>query len=160
MSDEKQQAVFAAGCFWGVEARFSAIKGVLGTRVGYTGGRTAEPSYAQVCSGRTGHAEAVLVEFDPKQVTYDELLEVFFSCHDPTQRNRQGWDIGTQYRSAIFYQTPLQKEQAERQLAHVAQSLARPIATEITQATNFYEAEDYHQNYLAKKTGASRRKIF
>jgi peptide-methionine (S)-S-oxide reductase len=145
-------ATFAAGCFWGVEAAFRQVPGVTATRVGYTGGTTTNPTYKQVCTDRTGHAEAVEVSYDPARVSYDDLLRVFWETHDPTQRNRQGPDIGTQYRSAIFYHDPEQeaaarasKEQLERSGAY-----KRPIVTEIVPAQTFYQAEDYHQQYLEK----------
>ncbi len=152
-------ATFAAGCFWGVEAEFRQTPGVTGTRVGYTGGTTATPTYEQVCTGRTGHAEAVEVTYDLERVSYDDLLRVFWENHDPTQRNRQGPDVGTQYRSAIFYYDPAQeaaarasKERLERSGAH-----RRPIVTEIEPAPAFYEAEDYHQQYLEKRGLATCR---
>ena len=146
-------ATFAAGCFWGVEAAFRQVPGVTATRVGYTGGTTTNPTYKQVCTDRTGHAEAVEVSYDPERVSYDDLLCVFWENHDPTQRNRQGPDIGTQYRSAIFYHDAEQeaaarasKERLERSGAH-----KRPIVTEIVPAQTFYQAEDYHQQYLEKR---------
>src|SRR5256714_5114038 len=145
-------ATFAAGCFWGVEAAFRQVPGVTATRVGYTGGTITNPTYKQVCTDRTGHAEAVEVTYDPARVSYDDLLRVFWENHDPTQRNRQGPDVGTQYRSAIFYHDPEQEaaarasqEQLERSGAH-----KRPIVTEIVPAGTFYPAEDYHQQYLEK----------
>lgn len=150
---KKEKATFAAGCFWGVEATFRRMEGVLSTAVGYTGGSVENPTYQDVCSGTTGHAEAVEVIYDPSEITYDDLLAVFWECHDPTTLNRQGPDIGTQYRSAIFY------HDREQQAAAIAsketlQSSARyqqPIATEITPASPFYLAEDYHQQYLEKQ---------
>jgi len=152
-------ATFAAGCFWGVEAAFRETPGVTSTRVGYTGGATANPTYEQVCSDRTGHAEAVEVTYDPTRVSYDDLLRVFWENHDPTQRNRQGPDIGAQYRSAIFYHDEEQqaaartsKERLERSGAH-----RRPIVTELTPAPEFYPAEDYHQQYLEKRGLATCR---
>jgi peptide-methionine (S)-S-oxide reductase len=149
-----ERATFAAGCFWGVEASFREIEGVLDTAVGYAGGRTADPTYEQVCSGATGHAEAVEVWFDPGVVSYRELLSAFWSMHDPTTRDRQGWDLGNQYRSAIFFHDAEQEREAiasrdERQAAR-----SRPIVTEITAAPVFYEAEDYHQRYMEKHGGA------
>ncbi len=146
------QAIFAAGCFWGVEEAFRAVPGVLDVAVGYTGGITAGPSYEQVCSGKTGHTEAVEVTYDPRRVTYEQLLEVFWESHDPTTLNRQGPDIGTQYRSAIFPKTPEQEAAALRSKAEAQTRLQRPIVTEITPASAFYRAEDYHQNYFAKRT--------
>ena len=152
-------ATFAAGCFWGVEAAFRQVPGVTATRVGYTGGTTTNPTYKQVCTDRTGHAEAVEVSYDPARVSYDDLLRVFWETHDPTQRNRQGPDIGTQYRSAIFYHDAEQeaaarasKERLERSGVH-----KRPIVTEIVPAQTFYQAEDYHQQYLEKRGLATCR---
>jgi len=148
-----EKATFAAGCFWGVELAFQRIPGVKSTRVGYTGGTADQPTYEMVCTGRTGHAEAVLVEFDPKAVTYDTLLEVFWHKHDPTQLNRQGPDVGTQYRSAIFYHNEGQKEAAVRSRDALAQSgrFSRPVATGIVPAAAFFDAEEYHQRYLEKR---------
>jgi peptide-methionine (S)-S-oxide reductase len=150
-----KKATFAAGCFWGVEAAFRETPGVLGTTVGYTGGRTAHPTYEQVCSHTTGHAEAVEVEFDPAQISYDKLLDVFFSIHDPTQLNRQGPDIGDQYRTAIFVHDDEQAAEAAAAKDAHAKDFARPIVTEITPAPAFYPAEDYHQRYLEKRGMAS-----
>jgi peptide-methionine (S)-S-oxide reductase len=148
-----EKATFAAGCFWGVESTFRAVPGVLDVAVGYTGGKTANPTYEDVCSDDTGHAEAVEVDFDPRRVTYDQLLDVFWENHDPTQKNRQGPDVGTQYRSAIFYHSPAQKAAAEASKAKLDASgrYRRPIATEITAASTFYRAEEYHQRYLEKR---------
>lgn len=150
-------AYFAAGCFWGVEATFRQIPGVTGTAVGYMNGHTDHPTYRQVCSHTTGHAEAVKVEYDPEQVSYDDLLNVFWENHDPTQLNRQGPDIGDQYRSAIFFATPEQERAARASKERLAQSgrFRRPIVTEITPAATFWEAEDYHQQYLEKRGMAS-----
>ena len=150
-----ERATFAAGCFWGVEAAFRQVPGVLKTRVGYTGGTTPEPTYKLVCSGKTGHAEAVEVLYDPARVSYDDLLRVFWGEHDPTQKNRQGWDIGTQYRSAIFFHSPEQEAAARASLAQEQNRYRRPIATEILPASGFFEAEDYHQQYLEKRGQAS-----
>ena len=150
-----KKATFAAGCFWGVEAAFRETPGVLNTTVGYTGGRTKNPLYEQVCSHTTGHAEAVEVEFDPDQISYDKLLDLFFSIHDPTQKNRQGPDIGDQYRTAIFVQDDEQAKEAQASKEAHAKDFARPIVTEITPATTFYPAEDYHQRYLEKRGMAS-----
>jgi peptide-methionine (S)-S-oxide reductase len=144
-------ATFAAGCFWGVEAAFRRVEGVTRTEVGYTGGDVADPTYEDVCTGRTGHAEAVRVEFDEARVSYDRLLEVFWAIHDPTQLNRQGPDVGTQYRSAIFFADPGQETAARASLATVQARLDRPIATEVTPAAEFSRAEEYHQQYLAKR---------
>lgn len=146
-------ATFAAGCFWGVEETFRKIKGVLKTTVGYTGGHFKNPSYQDVCTDQTGHAEAIRLEFDPVQVSYNRLLEVFFAMHDPTTPNRQGWDVGTQYRSVIFYHNLTQKEKAiafKEKLEHETR-FKRPIVTEIVPASEFYPAEDYHQKYYEKK---------
>ena len=150
-----EKATFAAGCFWGVEAEFRRLEGVLGTTVGYTGGDVAEPSYELVCTDTTGHAEAVLVEYDPEAVSYDDLLKVFWEGHDPTQVNRQGPDVGRQYRSAIYFHTPEQEIAATRSRAEEQTRRPRPIATEITPAVAFYPAEDYHQRYLEKRGLAS-----
>ncbi len=146
-----EQATFGAGCFWGVEAAFRQVKGVLSTAVGYSGGHTSNPTYKDVCSGRTGHAEVVQVDFDPAQVSFDDLLNVFWENHDPTTMNRQGPDVGAQYRSAIFFHSPDQ-ETAARASKEKAQSRFRnKIVTEITAASEFYRAEDYHQQYLEKR---------
>jgi peptide-methionine (S)-S-oxide reductase len=147
------KATFAAGCFWGVEETFRQTPGVLDTTVGYTGGQTADPTYEQVCTDRTGHAEAVEVDYDPAKVTYGDLLKVFWDNHDPTTRNRQGPDVGTQYRSAIYYHSPEQKTEAEASRAALDASgrFRRPIVTEIVPAVTFYPAEEYHQQYLAKR---------
>jgi peptide-methionine (S)-S-oxide reductase len=149
----KETATFAAGCFWGVEAEFRRVKGVIGTAVGYTGGTTPDPTYRQVCSGKTGHAEAVEVTFDPTIITYEKLLDIFWQIHDPTELNRQGPDIGTNYRSAIFYHTPEQKAAAEASKARLSASgkyHGKKIATEIVPATEFWRAEEYHQQYFEK----------
>ena len=148
-----EQATFAAGCFWGVELAFQRVPGVKRTRVGYTGGHVDGPTYEMVCTGSTGHAEAVRVEYDPEQVSYEQLLEVFWNKHDPTQLNRQGPDIGTQYRSAIFYHNAAQKEAAEKSRDALKNSARynRPVVTEIVPAGPFYEAEEYHQRYLEKR---------
>ena len=150
-------ATFAAGCFWGVEATFRQIPGVTATRVGYTGGEMKNPSYKDVCTDRTGHAEAVEVDYDPAKVSYEDLLNVFWENHDPTQLNRQGPDFGTQYRSAIFYHSPEQEQAAKTSKESLAKSgrFNRPIATQIVPAVTFYEAEDYHQQYLEKRGLAS-----
>lgn len=150
---QTEQATFAAGCFWGVEQRFREVGGVVRTTVGYTGGQTENPTYQQVCSDRTGHAEAVRVEFNPQVVTYAQLLDVFWKTHDPTTPNRQGPDVGSQYRSAIFYHTAAQQAAALASLQAQAASrrFARPIVTEIVAAEPFYPAEEYHQQYLAKR---------
>jgi peptide-methionine (S)-S-oxide reductase len=151
------KAIFAAGCFWGVEATFRQIPGVTATRVGYTGGNTQNPTYKEVCTDRTGHAEAVKVTYDPSKVSYEKLLDVFWENHDPTQLNRQGPDWGTQYRSAIFFTSPEQQAAAQASKAALESShrFSRPIVTQIVPAATFYEAEDYHQQYLEKKGLAS-----
>jgi peptide-methionine (S)-S-oxide reductase len=155
MADEQNlaMATFAAGCFWGVESSFRQVEGVVDTMVGYTGGRKEHPTYEEVCSGTTGHAEAVQVTYDPALVTYEGLLSVFWSIHDPTQVNRQGPDIGTNYRSAIFYHTPAQKAAADESKERLKRSGKygnRPIATEIVPASTFWRAEEYHQRYFEK----------
>jgi peptide-methionine (S)-S-oxide reductase len=147
MSVEK--ATFAAGCFWGVEWVFRQVPGVFDAISGYTGGSTPNPTYRDVCSHTTGHAEAVEVTFDDEVVTFDQLLEVFWAMHDPTQVNRQGPDIGDQYRSAVFVHSPEQRTSAEASKARAQQRFSRPIATQIVDATTFYQAEDYHQRYYA-----------
>jgi len=148
-------ATFGAGCFWGVEAAFRQIDGVTKTRVGYTGGTLDNPTYEDVCSHRTGHAEVVEVTYDPERLSYDDLLEVFWRKHDPTQLDRQGWDIGDQYRSAIFVQDEEQRAAAEASKERAQGSYKRPIVTQITPAEAFYEAEDYHQQYLEKRGRSS-----
>jgi peptide-methionine (S)-S-oxide reductase len=145
-----ETATFAAGCFWGVEYVFERVPGVRSTSVGYIGGHTEHPTYRDVCSHGTGHAEALQVEFDPDVVTFDQLLEVFWAMHDPTQVNRQGPDVGDQYRSAIFTHSPEQLAAAEASRDRAQERFARPIATEITPGTTFYLAEDYHQRYYDK----------
>jgi peptide-methionine (S)-S-oxide reductase len=145
------KATFAAGCFWGVEDAFRQVEGVTKTRVGYTGGFTPAPTYEQVCTDRTGHAEAVEVTYDPDKVGYDELLEVFWKNHDPTQLNRQGPDHGTQYRSAIFVHDDEQRIAALASKARQQATLPRPIVTEIGDAPEFHEAEEYHQQYFEKR---------
>jgi peptide methionine sulfoxide reductase msrA/msrB len=147
------QAAFGAGCFWGVEAAFRAAPGVRGTAVGYQGGTLKNPGYEDVCSGRTGHAEVVRVEYDPEEISYDQLLEIFWAEHDPTTPNRQGPDVGTQYRSVIFYYTPAQKAAAEASKAKLEASgrFKRPIVTQSVAAPEFYRAEEYHQRYLEKR---------
>jgi peptide-methionine (S)-S-oxide reductase len=150
-----ERATFAAGCFWGVEAEFRKIEGVVATTVGYTGGTVANPSYELVCTDTTNHAEAVLVEYDPGQVSYEQLLEVFWTNHDPTQVDRQGPDVGRQYRSAVYFHGPEQEVAANRSKAEAQSRFPRPIATEIVPAAEFYPAEDYHQRYLEKRGMAS-----
>ncbi len=148
------QATFAAGCFWGVEATFRKIPGVRSTEVGYTGGATETPSYEEVCGGRTGHAEAVHLLFDPDQVTYEQLLDAFWAIHDPTTTNRQGPDVGSQYRSAIFFHDAGQEAaaRASKERLEAAGQWRDPIVTEIVPAGTFTRAEDYHQQYLDKRT--------
>ncbi len=147
-----EKAIFAGGCFWGIDKLFSEMDGVLSTRVGYTGGTLKNPSYEVVCTGRTGHAEAIEITFDPAKIGYDELVETFFRHHDPTTLNRQANDIGTQYRSAIFYHSPAQEASARRakELLESAKVFKNPIVTEIAPAGEFYAAEEYHQKYLKK----------
>ncbi len=152
MDNRVEKAIFAAGCFWGVQYYFDQVPGVVETRAGYTGGRTKNPTYEQVCGHTTGHAEAVEVAFDPKQVSYKVLVKHFFRMHDPTQLNRQGPDIGNQYRSAIFYTSAEQREVAEKVKQQAAAGFDKPIVTQIAQAAPFYPAEDYHQKY-AERTG-------
>lgn len=149
----REEAVFAAGCFWGVEADLRAVPGVLDARVGYTGGDVEQPTYEQVCGGKTGHAEGVKVVFDPEKVTYEALVRKFFELHDPTTPNRQGPDIGHQYRSAIFTLSPEQAETARRVRAELEAEgrFPSPIVTEIEPAGEFWEAEEYHQRYLEKR---------
>ena len=148
-----KKATFAAGCFWGIEAAFRRVKGVTSTSVGYMGGTLENPTYKDVCSNTTGHAEVVQVEYDPDQVSYNELLATFWAIHDPTTANRQGPDIGTQYRSAIFYHTPEQEAAAiaSKEALEASQRYNKPIVTEITPASEFYLAEEYHQQYLEKR---------
>jgi len=148
-----QTATFAAGCFWHVEEAFRRVPGVVSTEVGYTGGHTENPTYEEVCTDKTGHAEAVRMEFDPEKISYEQLLEIFWSIHDPTTLNRQGEDVGTQYRSAIFFHTPEQQALAEASKQRLAQSgrFKDPIVTEIVPAGPFYRAEEYHQRYLEKR---------
>ena len=148
-------ATFGAGCFWGVEADFRKIEGVTSTSVGYAGGHVANPTYEQVCTDRTGHAEVVQVEYDPDVVSYEQLLDLFWRAHDPTQLNRQGPDVGRQYRSVIFFHTPEQKAAAEASKEKIQVNHRRPVVTEVTPAPPFYEAEEYHQRYLEKKGLAS-----
>ena len=148
-----EKATFAAGCFWGVEATFRQVKGVRDVIVGYEGGTLPNPTYREVCSGETGHAEVVQVEFDPKQVSFDELLQVFWQNHDPTTLNRQGPDVGTQYRSAIFYHSDVQKKAAEisKEKMQTSGKFKKSIVTEIRPAEPFFRAEEYHQQYLKKR---------
>ncbi len=151
------KAMFGAGCFWGVEEEFRKVPGVLETAVGYAGGKTDNPTYEDVCSDETGHAEVVEVDYDPAKVSYDQLLEVFWNNHNPTTLNRQGPDVGTQYRSAIFFHTPEQQAAAKASKARLETSgrFQRPIVTEITPASRFWRAEEYHQRYFEKRGGGS-----
>jgi peptide-methionine (S)-S-oxide reductase len=151
-----KKATFGAGCFWGIEAAFRQVPGVVDVAVGYSGGRTENPTYRDVCTDRTGHAEVVEVDYDPEKVSYDQLLDVFWTIHDPTTMNRQGPDIGSQYRSAVFYHDEGQHAEAvaSRDRAQASGRFSRPIVTEITPASPFYRAEEYHQRYF-EKTGRS-----
>jgi methionine-S-sulfoxide reductase len=150
--EKLEKIMFAAGCFWGVEQTFRMLRGVVNTSVGYSGGHTKNPTYEDVCSHRTGHAEVVLVEFNPNSIKLEDLILIFFRCHDPTQLNRQGPDVGDQYRSAIFYFSEEQKKTAERikNELTVVKKFSKPIVTEISPAKEFYPAEDYHQQYVEK----------
>lgn len=151
-----QKASFAAGCFWGVERTFGAVKGVKSTKVGYMGGYTINPTYEQVCSDKTGHAEVVYIEYDPAELDYNELLRVFWDSHNPTTLNRQGLDIGSQYRSIIFYYSEEQKKLAEESLKLEEKRIGKKIVTAIEKAGKFYMAEDYHQKYLDKNSVLKR----
>ena len=151
----ERKATFGAGCFWGVEAAFRQLDGVTKTRVGYSGGHTQNPSYEDVCSHGTGHAEVVEVTYDEERLSYNDLLRVFWDKHDPTQFNRQGWDIGDQYRSAIFFHDEEQQETATRSKEQQQGRYKRPVVTQIEPAQTFYEAEDYHQQYLEKRGRSS-----
>jgi peptide-methionine (S)-S-oxide reductase len=150
---QTEKATFAAGCFWGIETEFRKVRGVLQTQVGYTGGKTKNPTYREVCENETGHAEAVEIIFDPKLVTFEQLLDVFWHVHDPTTKDRQGPDIGSQYRSAIFTHSKEQEEAAKRGKAALIKA-GRKIATEIVSAGVFYRAEEYHQRYHEKNGGS------
>jgi len=155
MEKDYEKATFAAGCFWGVEEDFRKTKGVDSTTVGYTGGHFKDPTYQDVCTGQTGHAEAVEVVFDPSVITYTELLDIFWAIHDPTTLNAQGPDIGSQYRSAVFFHSPEQQKAAEASKEKLEDSgrFMEPIVTEITEASEYYQAEEYHQQYLEKMGG-------
>jgi peptide-methionine (S)-S-oxide reductase len=148
-----EKATFAAGCFWGIEAAFRKVEGVESTLVGYTGGHVDDPSYEDVCSGTTGHAEAVQIEYDPSRVSYDQLLEIFWNIHDPTTPNRQGPDVGSQYRSAIFFHSPEQEAAAlaTKERLEGSHHFSHPIVTEIVPASEFYPAEEYHQCYYERR---------
>lgn len=151
-----EKATFGAGCFWGVEEAFRRVKGVKSTVVGYAGGETANPTYEEVCSDKTGHAEVVQLAFDPAEIAYDDLLAIFFQIHDPTTRNRQGPDVGSQYRSVIFYHSPSQEKSARayKEQLELSGRYAGPIVTEILPAGPFYKAEEYHQKYHEKHGGS------
>jgi peptide-methionine (S)-S-oxide reductase len=146
-----EKATFAAGCFWGVEATFRRLAGVKSTQVGYIGGRMPNPTYEDVCTDETGHAEAVEVTFDPQVISYHDLLEVFWANHDPTTKDRQGPDVGTQYRSVIFFDSPEQETEARASLEAAQKRFRRPIVTQILPAAEFWQAEEYHQQYLEKR---------
>ncbi len=150
-----ETATFGAGCFWCTEAIFQSLKGVSGVTSGYMGGHTNNPTYEQVCSGNTGHAEVIQVDFDPKVITYEELLLIFFKTHNPTTLNRQGNDIGTQYRSVVFFHSQEQKEKANKMIDELTRELVydSPIVTEVSPVSDFYKAEDYHQNYFNQNSG-------
>jgi peptide-methionine (S)-S-oxide reductase len=152
-----EKATFGAGCFWQVEVEYRNLPGVTDAAVGYMGGKLENPSYQDVCTDRTGHAEVVQVEFDPSEVPYERLVELFFELHDPTQVNRQGPDVGSQYRSVVFFHTPEQKTVAEAVRERAQARFKRPIATEIVPAATFWQAEDYHQRYLEKRGLATCR---
>jgi peptide-methionine (S)-S-oxide reductase len=151
----ERKATFGAGCFWGVEAAFRQIEGVTRTRAGYSGGTLDRPTYQDVCSHTTGHAEVVEVTYDPERVSYDDLLEVFWQKHDPTRPSRQGWDVGDQYRSVVFFHDQEQQEAARRSKAREQARVTAPIVTQVEPAETFYEAEDYHQQYLEKRGRSS-----
>lgn len=156
---DRERATFGAGCFWGVELAFQQLPGVLQTAVGYAGGTIADPTYEQVCTDQTGHAEVVEVTYDPRQLSYEQLLERFWQCHDPTTLNRQGPDVGRQYRSVIFYHSEAQRQAAEASKAQLdaGHRWPRPIVTQIQPAPTFYLAEEYHQQYLQKRGQAGCR---
>jgi methionine-S-sulfoxide reductase len=153
-NQKTKTAIFAAGCFWNVEEVFDKVEGVVDTEVGYTGGETENPTYAEVCGGNTGHAEAIRVTYDPDRVSYEDLLDTLFETHDPTTLDRQGPDVGRQYRGAIFYMDEEQKESAEKKKTELENSAKYkdPIVTEITPAKEFYRAEEYHQKYFSKQS--------
>lgn len=155
---DRAKATFGAGCFWGVEATFRRVPGVVETSVGYTGGTCENPTYEDVCSGTTGHAEAVEVIYDPERISYVDLLDVFWSCHNPTTRDRQGPDVGSQYRSVLFFHTPEQETvaRASKEQHQRARSDGRPVVTEIVPAATFYRAEAYHQQYFEKTSSPTR----
>ncbi|MCP5506051.1 MAG: peptide-methionine (S)-S-oxide reductase MsrA [Chlamydiales bacterium] len=145
-----EKATFAAGCFWGVQKKFDQVEGVVSSRVGYTGGAKENPKYKEVCTGTTGHAEAIEITFDPQKISYEQLLAIFWEIHDPTTPNRQGPDVGSQYRSAIFFHTPQQETLARQSKEKISEERNKRVVTEIVSASTFYEAEAYHQKYLSK----------
>ena len=151
-ANKTEQATLGGGCFWCVESAFLQVKGIESVKSGYTGGHTENPTYEQVCTGDTGHAEVAQLTYDPQQISYRQILEIFFTLHDPTQVNRQGNDVGTQYRTSIFYHNDAQKREAESIIAELAAdaAFAAPIVTEVTELGTFYPAEDYHENYYAR----------
>ena len=151
-ANKTEQATLGGGCFWCVESAFLQVKGIDSVKSGYTGGHTENPTYEQVCTGDTGHAEVAQLTYDPQQISYRQILEIFFTLHDPTQVNRQGNDVGTQYRTSIFYHDEAQKQEAESIIAELENdgAFADPIVTEVTELDTFYPAEDYHQNYYKK----------
>ena len=153
MDNTNQKAIFAAGCFWGIEAAFQKTSGVVSTRVGYIGGALQNPTYEQVCAGNSGHAEAVELIFDEKAVSYSALLDIFWRLHNPTQLNRQGPDVGSQYRSAVFYLDETQRLAAEESKTRERKNHQNPVVTEITAADEFWPAEDYHQSYIKRRRG-------
>jgi peptide-methionine (S)-S-oxide reductase len=157
MEDAMETAEFGAGCFWGVEVRFAQLPGVIETAVGYEGGQLDKPTYKDVCTDQTGHAEVVQVKFDPARVNYRQLLDLFFSLHDPTQLNRQGPDWGTQYRSVVFFHSPEQEAAAKETIERLTREkiFSRPIVTQVVPAQTFWRAEEYHQKYLEKRGAAS-----
>jgi peptide-methionine (S)-S-oxide reductase len=146
-----ETATFAAGCFWGIQSAFDEVEGVVHTEVGYMGGSLQKPTYHDVCTDRTGHAEVVQVEFDPQRVSYEVLLEKFWAIHDPTTLNRQGPDFGSQYRSAIFFYSPEQEQAARKSIRQAQEKFARPIVTQLVPAAEFWRAEEYHQKYNEKR---------
>jgi len=153
-TNRTEQATFGGGCFWCLEAIFEGVDGVKSVSSGYAGGRKENPTYEEVCSGGTGHAEVVQIEYDPQKISYEKLLNLFWQAHDPTTLNRQGVDVGTQYRSIILYQSEAQKQTAEKSKRKVAATLGAPVVTQIVPLTRFYKAEDYHQDYFRKNPHA------
>ncbi len=153
-----KKAIFGAGCFWGVERTFSRIKGVKDTKVGYMGGHLKNPTYEDVCTDKTGHVEVVEIRYDPKEITYEDLLEIFWNIHDPTQKNKQGLDVGTQYKSVIFYENEEQRKIAEKSKENLEKSkkFKKPIVTKISPVKKFYQAEEYHQQYFKKRQSQTK----